>query len=299
MLLDLWRAESRDHFPLRQYFITSARNTFSKGGQMCRSSFSLPRSFPLGSWFFSGCVVQQHNHGPCKAGDGRLLLKQYLLKQTIQLRYCPFALWVQRCRCEEACQHTAIHPFLGNFEKGIIEEWLKPSLSYKGNFSQKPLCQTFRLLRGREVSYGMGGGKWLYFVFRILYILVTGKKPAIMPIPLLVQGLLLLLFWGLVFLVFSGFEEQREEEEDPELQEFHSWHAKAISRNAQIFHNGLDTSHSKRSHFIVSCRPRGDTLHITQLQGEGSTSLHYRESWSVCELLLHSQPSGCSVSLGD
>lgn len=72
--------ESREHFPLRQYFITSARNTFSKGGQMCRSSFSLPRSFPLGSWFFSGCVVQQHNHGPCKAGDGRLLLKQYLLQ---------------------------------------------------------------------------------------------------------------------------------------------------------------------------------------------------------------------------
>lgn len=47
---------------------------------MCRSSFSLPRSFPLGSLFFSGSVVQQHNHSPCKAGDGRLLLKQCLLR---------------------------------------------------------------------------------------------------------------------------------------------------------------------------------------------------------------------------
>lgn len=43
--------ERREHFPLWQYFITSTHNTFSKGGQMCRSSLSLPRSFPLGSWF--------------------------------------------------------------------------------------------------------------------------------------------------------------------------------------------------------------------------------------------------------
>lgn len=51
------------------------------------------------------------------------------------------------------------------------------------------------------------------------------------------------------FFSFAGFEEEMEEEEDPEVQE-HSQHAKAISRNAQIFHNGLDTCHSKRSHFI-------------------------------------------------
>lgn len=70
---------SREHFTLQQYFITSARNTFSKGGQMCRSSFSLPRSFHQDPSFFSGYAVQEHNHSSCKAEDRRLLLKQYLL----------------------------------------------------------------------------------------------------------------------------------------------------------------------------------------------------------------------------
>lgn len=72
--------------------------------------------------------------------------------------------------------------------------------------------------------------------------------------------------WGFFF-SFAGFEEKREEEEDPELQEFHSelqefhsQHAKAISRNAWIFHDDLDTCHSKRSHFTVSSCAWGDTL---------------------------------------
>lgn len=71
-----------------------------------------------------------------------------------------------------------------------------------------------------------------------------------MPIPLTVQGLGLGFFFS-----FAGFEEEREKEEYPELQEFHSQHAKAISRNARIFHNGLDMRHSKKSHFIVSSHP--------------------------------------------
>lgn len=66
-----------------------------------------------------------------------------------------------------------------------------------------------------------------------------------MPIPLTVQGWVVFFF----FFSFAGFEEEMEEEEDPEVQE-HSQHAKAISRNAQIFHDSLDTCHSKRSHFI-------------------------------------------------
>lgn len=54
-----------------------------------------------------------------------------------------------------------------------------------------------------------------------------------------------------LFFSFAGFEEESKEKENPELQEFHSWHAKGIGRNAWIFHDGLDTRHSKRSHFIV------------------------------------------------
>lgn len=64
-------------------------------------------------------------------------------------------------------------------------------------------------------------------------------------------------------------------------KQFHSWHAKTSSRNAWIFHGGLDTCHRKRSHFTVSC-PWGNTLQIIQLQGEGATSLHYREPQPLC-----------------
>lgn len=99
------------------------------------------------------------------------------------------------------------------------------------------------ILKCREV-YGMGKRDRLYFVFRILYVLVTGKKPVVISIPLIVFS-------------FTGFEEEMEE--DLELQEFHSWHAKASSRNAWIFHYGLDTRHSKRYHFIVRSCPCGYT----------------------------------------
>lgn len=39
------------------------------------------------------------------------------------------------------------------------------------------------------------------------------------------------------------------------------------------------------------------TLRVTQLWGEEATSLPYRETTSASELLLHTEPSGYSVSL--
>lgn len=139
-------------------------------------------------------------------------------------------------------------------------------MSYKGQFTQKPLCQIFRFLRGREVPYGVGGEEWPCIVFRILYILVTGQKSAIISIPVTILLLLYGIFLFVCFLCsFAGFEGEREEKKDPELQGFHPQHAKAIRRNAWIFHDDLDTCHSKKSHFMVISHPWGDTLQITQL----------------------------------
>lgn len=59
---------------------------------------------------------------------------------------------------------------------------------------------------------------------------------------------------------FAGFEGEREEKKDPELQGFHPQHAKAIRRNAWIFHDDSDACHSKKRHFMVISHPWEDTL---------------------------------------
>lgn len=122
-------------------------------------------------------------------------------------------------------------------------------MSYKGSFSQKPLCQTFGFLKGYTGIIWNWWGRET-FLFRIPYILVTGKEPAIIPICTHRFGFGL--FWVFFYFYFGDFEEERKEEEHSELKEFHSWHAKASSRNAWIFHGGLDMCHSKRNCFTVS-----------------------------------------------
>lgn len=86
-------------------------------------------------------------------------------------------------------------------------------MSYKGQFTQKPLCQIFRFLRGREVPYGVGGEEWPCIVFRILYILVTGQKSAIISIPvtilLLLYGIFLFVFF-VVLQALKGRERKRK-----------------------------------------------------------------------------------------
>lgn len=121
-----------------------------------------------------------------------------------------------------------------------------------------------RVLRDRMVSCGMGGGERL-FLFRIPYIPDTVKEPAIIPI--CTHRSVFGLFWLFFFFNFAILAQERCKDAHSELKKFHSWHAKASSRNTWIFHGGLDMCQHKRSHFTVS----------SVLEGTHSRSFSFRE----------------------
>lgn len=177
--------ESRKLFPLWQYFIISVHNAFSKRGQMCKSRFSLP-SFPLGSWFSSGCVVQQHNYGPCKAGDGRLLLEQYLLQADNSAEVLPICSPGSEILLWGGLAAHCYWPFSGELWKGHRGRIAWAQLVLHGEFQQGATISKVQVFERSRGSMWIGEEEWLCFKDAV-YILLTGKKPAVMPIPLAVQ----------------------------------------------------------------------------------------------------------------
>lgn len=203
--------------------------------------------------------------------ESRLTLCSWSSAQSLQWRGLP------------ACSYS---PSSGKLWKVIMH------LSYMGHFSQNPSCQAFRLSRHREVSYGHKE-KWLYFAFRMLDIWTTGNshlRSGCFCSFVLVFCCCSFLFWfGLIFFFFFAPEEFQT----PRIS---FSHAKDISKNAQIFHNGLDTCHSKRSHLIVSSHPWGESHFRSQLLPFATGRPHLQVSSSCTNSIrLFSQPGGQSA----
>lgn len=198
---------------------------------------------------------------PSRLKSGGCCSSNTCCQQTIQLPICSSGLELQ---LRGGLPEHSYSTFWRILRRALWKNSLSPACPIRKTSARSHYAKYSGFWRDRQISYGIGGGERLFSFQNTIY---PSYRKGISNNTYLHSQVWFWVVWGFFYFYFVVFEEEREEEEHSELKEFHSWHAKASSRNAWIFHGGLDMCYSKRSRFTMS----------PALEGTHFRSLSFRE----------------------